>query len=303
MSYYETLGLSKNASEIEIKKAYRKLAIKWHPDKNPNNKIESEEKFKEISEAYSVLSDPEKRSIYDNQGSNGLKNNKKYYNFNEGIDPEYIFRTFFGKDPFPSKQFNDYENDYQKGAYDEPFDFSKIKKKIKKRKGETVYYNLNCTLNELYFGKEKEIQIVVSKFGVGEKKKFKIQLKKGWKPGTKITYKNQGSTDEKTLPGDIVFIIKEVYDVNWLRIDNNLKYTLNLSMNQAKQGLNMRLKHVSGNKIPININPLKSSKEYIILKGFGMPIKNTEEFGDLIIDFDIEINSERNWTKSNFSFN
>ena len=73
MDYYSILELDKNASNEEIKKAYRKLAMKWHPDKNPNNKKISEEKFKQISEAYSILSDSEKRNIYDKQGSVGLK--------------------------------------------------------------------------------------------------------------------------------------------------------------------------------------------------------------------------------------
>ena len=65
--YYEVLGLTKEATEKDIKKAYRKLAFKWHPDKNPENKKEAEEKFKEINEAYSVLSDPDKRKEYDNR--------------------------------------------------------------------------------------------------------------------------------------------------------------------------------------------------------------------------------------------
>src|SRR5574344_1504751 len=67
--YYETLGVSKDASDEEIKKAYRQMAKKWHPDANPDNRKEAEEKFKEVGEAYSVLSNPEKRRMYDQFGS------------------------------------------------------------------------------------------------------------------------------------------------------------------------------------------------------------------------------------------
>lgn len=71
--YYGILGVSKTATEEEIKKAYKKLALKWHPDRNINNKKESEEKFKEISEAYEVLIDKQKREIFDVYGEEGLK--------------------------------------------------------------------------------------------------------------------------------------------------------------------------------------------------------------------------------------
>nr|DAD21063.1 TPA_asm: hypothetical protein HUJ06_022526 [Nelumbo nucifera] len=73
VDYYKILQVDRNAKDDDLKKAYRKLAMKWHPDKNPNNKKEAETKFKQISEAYEVLSDPQKRAIYDQYGEEGLK--------------------------------------------------------------------------------------------------------------------------------------------------------------------------------------------------------------------------------------
>ena len=101
--YYEILGIKKDATEAEIKKAYRKLALKWHPDKNPNNREEAEEKFKKINEAYSVLSDKNKRNQYDHGGI--------HFDFG-GFNANDIFKDFFGgKDPFADFfKFDDDDN-------------------------------------------------------------------------------------------------------------------------------------------------------------------------------------------------
>ena len=87
--YYEVLGVPKDATEEQIRKAYKKLAIKWHPDKNPDNRKEAEEKFKEIGEAYSVLSDPKKRNEYDHGGFSFAD-----FGFDD-FDPMDIFKSFF----------------------------------------------------------------------------------------------------------------------------------------------------------------------------------------------------------------
>ena len=93
--YYEVLGLKKDATKDEIRKAYKKLAIKWHPDKNPENKKEAEEKFKEIAEAYSVLSDPDKKKEYDNRDSSP---NFQGFEFNSNFEPFSMFNDFFKTD-------------------------------------------------------------------------------------------------------------------------------------------------------------------------------------------------------------
>lgn len=120
-SYYDILGVSKGASEQEIKKAYRKQALQWHPDKNPSNKSEAENKFKQIAEAYEVLSDKAKRSLYDRYGVDGVKGggvptggprrsastrrHTSHFDFHHHDfhfrSPFDVFRDFFGdRDPF-----------------------------------------------------------------------------------------------------------------------------------------------------------------------------------------------------------
>ncbi|XP_013186615.1 dnaJ homolog subfamily B member 6 [Amyelois transitella] len=113
VDYYRVLGVTRIATEAEIKKAYRKLALKWHPDKNPDNSDEANRRFKEISEAYEVLSDERKRRVYDQYGKEGLNSSRGRrsgvdddYDFGYASfpftfrDPEEVFREFFGGSPF-----------------------------------------------------------------------------------------------------------------------------------------------------------------------------------------------------------
>ncbi|XP_044909020.1 dnaJ homolog subfamily B member 6 isoform X6 [Felis catus] len=109
VDYYEVLGVQRHASAEDIKKAYRKLALKWHPDKNPENKEEAERKFKQVAEAYEVLSDAKKRDIYDKYGKEGLNGGGGGgVHFDHPFDfgftfrnPDDVFREFFGgRDPF-----------------------------------------------------------------------------------------------------------------------------------------------------------------------------------------------------------
>ncbi|XP_052662682.1 dnaJ homolog subfamily B member 6 isoform X2 [Harpia harpyja] len=121
VDYYEVLGVQKHASAEDIKKAYRKLALKWHPDKNPDNKEEAERQFKQVAEAYEVLSDAKKRDIYDRYGKEGLINgggggNHHDNPFEFGFtfrNPEDVFREFFGgRDPFSFDFFEDPFEDF-----------------------------------------------------------------------------------------------------------------------------------------------------------------------------------------------
>ena len=137
--YYEILDVSKNASADEIKKSYRKLALKYHPDRNPDDP-ESEEKFKEASEAYEVLSDSEKRGLYDRYGHDGLKNSG--FSGFSGFDDIFssfgdVFEDFFGMGGFGGRQGG------RSGA----------------RKGQDLRYDLNISLREAAFGLEKEIEV------------------------------------------------------------------------------------------------------------------------------------------------
>ena len=149
--YYEVLGVSRDATEDEIKKAYRKLAMKYHPDKNPDNK-EAEEKFKEASEAYEVLSDKEKRQLYDQYG-------------HEGIDQQ------FGNGGFSWNDFSHFDDisDLFGGGFSSIFDtlfgggFSSRSRESQRysNQGENIQIDLALTLKEIALGTEKKVRITV----------------------------------------------------------------------------------------------------------------------------------------------
>jgi molecular chaperone DnaJ len=152
--YYSLLGVHKEAPSDEIKKAYRKLAVKYHPDKNPGNS-EAEERFKEIADAYKILSDPSKRDQYDRYGHDFFEQNNhpQYDNFTAG-DPFDVFKEVFGGNTV-------FEN----------FFSGESSNKAKGKRGSDLRYNLSVTLEEAATGVEKEIKY---------KKAFKCVYCKGF---------------------------------------------------------------------------------------------------------------------------
>lgn len=121
MNYYEVLDLPVNASTNDIKKAYRKLALKWHPDKNPQNASEASEMFRKISEAYEVLSDPVKRQEYDRYGMDQNSSSDHHHTMFEFRDPTELFQDFFS--PFFENNFHMQTEELRESEDSNFFDF------------------------------------------------------------------------------------------------------------------------------------------------------------------------------------
>ncbi|XP_034956658.1 dnaJ homolog subfamily B member 5 isoform X3 [Zootoca vivipara] len=324
--YYKTLGIQSGANEDEIKKAYRKMALKYHPDKNkdPN----AEEKFKEIAEAYDVLSDPKKRAVYDQYGEEGLKTgggssgtpgNTFHYTFHG--DPHATFASFFGgSNPFDifftsgrSRVFNGFDHDDMDIDDDESGDpFSAFGRfgfnglnGVHRRHPEPIHmrrkvqdppvvHELKVSLEEIYHGATKRMKITRRRLNSDgrtmrtEDKILNIVIKRGWKEGTKITFPKEGDATPDNIPADIVFILKDKPHSLFRRDGTNIIYTAMISLKEALCGCTVNIPTVDGRVIPLPCNDIIKPGTVKRLRGEGLPFpKVPTQRGDLIVEFKV----------------
>lgn len=197
--YYKMLGLNRDASEDEIKRTYRKLALKYHPDHHPNDP-QSEEIFKEIGEAYAVLSDVEKRKEYDQFGHKGFKRRYTSQDIFKNFDFDELFKEFGVG--FETHSFHGFfcgrrgrgcgwrKANFFRGAFSQ-----ELLKEFSEREEVDGIYELPLTSGEAYWGTEK--QIIVD--SIGEQKKFFIQIPRGVRPGTLLRVVLNESKDGEIL--------------------------------------------------------------------------------------------------------
>ena len=273
--YYNILGLSKqdDPTEDQIKKAYKKAALKWHPDRNRNDKKVAEEKFKDVNEAYEILSDPKKKKLdpsmfnnmngFTNRGQNKPTSHFVFTSVNGNPmsggnpsfrDPHDIFATVFG-------------NGFNNGFNEE---VSWLK---------DIHHKLMVSLEDLCNGCVKKIKLTLSPNQKPEL--YSISIKKGWKEGTKITYKTRNKRN-------IIFTITQKPHKYFVRQGNHLKWFCTLTKKQAEKGIKITIPTplVDEKVLVHKKNITHGSTE--ILKGKGMPIKSGIGRGDLIIQFMLE---------------
>uniref|UniRef100_A0A5B6Z3H3 J domain-containing protein n=1 Tax=Davidia involucrata TaxID=16924 RepID=A0A5B6Z3H3_DAVIN len=313
VDYYNILKVNRNATDDDLKKSYRRLAMKWHPDKNPNNKKEAEAKFKQISEAYEVLSDPQRRQIYDQYGEEGLKDmpppgSSGNGGFPNGFNPrnaEDIFAEFFGSSPFGFGSagagrsmrfqsdgggmfggFGGSENIFR--SYSDGTGVSMPKKPS------PVESKLPCSLEELYSGSTRKMKIsrtVVDANGqlVPETEILTIDVKPGWKKGTKITFPDKGNEQLNQLPADLVFVIDEKPHNFYKRDGNDLNVNHRVSLAEALAGTTVNLTTLDGRSLSIPVTDIVSPSYELVIAREGMPIaKEPGNRGDLRIKFEVK---------------
>jgi len=275
MSYYDTLGISKNAGSDEIKKAYRKLAMKEHPDKNPGDSS-AEERFKKISHAYEVLSDSEKKNKYDRFGEAGLNNSNNFR------PPEDIFSNFFN-----NSQFNHSHNFTQGHG-------NRYTNSRSHTMGNSeVQHALICSLEDLYFGKTKKIKISRKVQDINtrkiqiDSKILSIDVKKGWKNGTKIRFTGDGDRLLGHPPQDIVFIINTSPHPFFKRVNNDLSCNVSISVGESLYGFKRHIKFIDKSLVNLDVDICSPPGKFHIINEKGMPNKKGS-FGDLHVYYDIE---------------
>lgn len=333
MDYYHVLKVSKAAGDDELRRAYKKLAVRWHPDKHPSGtKGAAEAKFKQICEAYDVLSDSNKRQIYDLYGEEGLKSG--YYNVSSPSaataasrggggggggakgssfryhkrDAEDIFAEFFGdigggdggSDKGRSSPRSEGVNYGTGGGGGESTKLDRTATMAGDKAGKKaapVENKLACTLEELYKGSKRKMmisRIVSDNFGkpTTVEEVLAIDIKPGWKKGTKITFPEKGNQEAGLLPGDLIFVIDEKPHATFKRDGNDLLVYQKLSLLEALTGKTLNLTTLDGRDLTFEVSDIVKPGHEMVIPHEGMPIsKEPKKRGNLKIKFDVKFPS------------
>ncbi|CAK8723025.1 hypothetical protein GCAAIG_12700 [Candidatus Electronema halotolerans] len=287
MEYYKILGVAKTASADEIKKAYRKLALKYHPDKNPGSK-EAEAKFKEINEAYAVLSDEKKRKEYDMYGAAG---------FQQRYSQEDIFRNFDLNDIFKQFGFNMGGGGgrssfrFSSGGGGNPFDFFSqagdggcggggCRTRRQPEKGQDQTYELSVSLDEVLHGAEKNISLRRN----GSTENVSVKVPKGIESGKRLRLGGKGAPSPNGgPPGDLYLKVTVQPDAQFTRDGDNLLLEKQLLFSQICLGTVVEIRTIDGKSLKIKVPAGMQPDAKLRIKGQGLPSGPIGERGDLYV--------------------
>ncbi len=273
--YYKILGLEKNASSAEIKKAYRKMAMKYHPDHAKDDKA-AEEKFKQISEAYAVLSDEEKRKQYDTFGSAG---------FNQRYSQEDIFRNFDFGDIFREFGFGGRGTSTGDGGFRFSFGgggspFGGRGARQPAPKGSDLVYELPLTLQEVATGADKTISFQHQ----GRTQSISVKVPKGMISGKKLRLAGKGEPSPYGGGAGDLYIKSVVMEDPGYTIENyDLVVNREIKLTEAVLGTKALIPTIEGKELTLKIPPGTRHKTKMRLAGHGIPHMKGQGRGDLFV--------------------
>lgn len=286
MDYYKLLGVEKSASPEEIKKAYRKLALKHHPDRNKGNK-EAEEQFKKISEAYAVLSDKEKRQQYDTVGSAGFQQRYSQEDIFRNADLGDILREFGinfggGRATFRSSGGGGgFEEMFrQPGAGGRASHGFQDFRQQQQVKGTDLSLELPITLDEVLTGAEKTISL--GRGAVAEKVSVKIPA--GIETGKKLRISGKGSPSPMGgPPGDLYLLIRVEPHPTYTREGSHLTMDLQIPYSSAVLGAEVAVPTLEGKQLKVKVPPGCQPQAKLRLRKHGLPDSPGGTRGDLLV--------------------
>ncbi len=282
--YYKILGIQKSASDEDIKKAYRKLAKKYHPDHTKGDKA-AEEKFKKISEAYAVLSDKEKRKEYDTFGAEGFRQRFSQEDIFRGFDFSDIFRDLgFGGNSFSGRgrgrgggmRFN-----FGGGS---PFGSQTYQQAS--MKGSDLVYELPLTLKDIATGTQKTVSLQHQ----GGSEKITVKIPKGMITGKKLRLAGKGSPSPVGgSPGDL-FIQAKVLNDPVYRVENyDLHMNHELKLSEAVLGTSISVPTLDDKKLSLKIPPGTKPGTKMRMSGHGLPHMKGNKKGDLYVKIQVKL--------------
>jgi curved DNA-binding protein len=293
MDYYEQLGVSKGAPADEIKKAYRKLALKYHPDRNQGNK-EAEEQFKKISEAYAVLSDPEKRKQYDTFGSAGFQQKFSQEDIFRNVDLGDLLREFGIKMGGGGRATFRTSTGGGAGFFDDLFgmgggrDFQGFRTTHRAQpvKGNDVSLELPVTLEEVLHGTEKTIAL-----GHGSHAdKVSVKVPAGIESGKKLRVTGKGSPSPMGGPaGDLYLVITVQPHPLFTREGNQLLVDAAVSYSGLALGTEVAVPTLDGKHLKVKVPAGSQPGAKLRLKGHGLPAGAKGPRGDLLARLTVNV--------------
>ena len=308
LDYYKILNVEKGVNDEELRVAYRKLAMKWHPDNNPDDVDVAKEKFQEVGEAYHVLSDPGRRADHDRS----LGRKRTAFDFAESSAGEGIFEfryddasnlfssmftsTLFGLYGENSVLLNAINRDplRGRGARHQPAP-SPENPPGAKRKADEIVRDLNVSLEDMYCGKMRRLRssrrVIDQETGVDGVQQIimEVDIKPGWKTGTKVTFPNHGDDDPGGCEAaDLTFVIKAQPHPIFNRVGDDLTCKICISLACALTNPTIPITTLDGRVLSIYIDEIITPGFRWTVKGEGMPFpRDPRQHGDLHLDFTV----------------